>query len=169
QIMRQAEQEAAATMRGTDEAATSIADAETEGQTAVVLPSFTYNDKPEYQRMFIHYNADIIGNEITIEETLTSAREAVDQAAARGDEAAYAAALAAYESAIENAFGISIESEQGLEPTLEALDEYRAAAEADAAWFEQLWCGEDAACYREVNRYALYRAASGNRVISRID
>lgn len=167
--MRQAEQEAAATMRGTDEAATSIADAETEGQTAVVLPSFTYNDKPEYQRMFIHYNADIIGNEITIEETLTSAREAVDQAAARGDEAAYAAALAAYESAIENAFGISIESEQGLEPTLEALDEYRAAAEADAAWFEQLWCGEDAACYREVNRYALYRAASGNRVISRID
>src|SRR5690606_32243986 len=124
QIMRQAEQEAAATMRGTDEAATSIADAETEGQTAVVLPSFTYNDKPEYQRMFIHYNADIIGNEITIEETLTSARETVDQAAARGDEAAYAAALAAYESAIENAFGISIESEQGLEPTLEALDEY---------------------------------------------
>src|SRR5690606_26077876 len=103
QIMRMTVQEAADKMPSTDEAATSIADAETEGQTAVVLPSFTYNDKPEYQRMFIHYNADIIGNEITIEGTLTSAREAVDQAAARGDEAAYAAALAAYESAIENA------------------------------------------------------------------
>jgi WXG100 family type VII secretion target len=177
QIMRQAEQEAAAAMKGSDESVAAPKSLVIPVPVGDLIPSvelfLTYPlHQPAYRTIFVQDTDQtdiIIGNESLVEASLIDARSAVIAAAESGDEAAYAAAMLAYESAIENAFGMSIESDEGLEPTFEALEEYRVAAEMDAAWFEQLWCGDDATCSAEVSRYALYAAATGERVIRRID